>query len=52
MSFISDIANFKPPAKNFGRMAILAIAFAIIYFVEGYWQYEGNPVKSAPVPRG
>ena len=35
MSFISDIANFKPPAKNFGRMAILAIAFAIIYFVSG-----------------
>ena len=33
MSFISDISNFKPPAKNFGRMILLAIAFAIIYFV-------------------
>lgn len=33
MSFISDIANFKPPAKNFGRMAILAIAIATLYFI-------------------
>ncbi|MDQ1282142.1 MAG: micrococcal nuclease [Patescibacteria group bacterium] len=35
MSFISDIANFKPPAKNFGRMAILAIIIAILYFISG-----------------
>ena len=35
MSFISDIANFNPPAKNFGRMAILAIALAVLYFVSG-----------------
>lgn len=35
MSFISDIASFKQPSKNFGRMALLAILFAIIYFVSG-----------------
>ncbi len=35
MSFISDIANFKPPAKNFGIMAILAITIAILYFISG-----------------
>lgn len=33
MSFITDIANFKQPAKNFGRMIILAIALAILYFI-------------------
>lgn len=33
MSLISDIANFKPPAKNFGRMIILAIAIGILYFI-------------------
>lgn len=33
MSFISDIASFKQPAKNFGRMAILAILIAILYFI-------------------
>lgn len=33
MSFISDIANFKQPGKNFGRMIILATAFAILYFL-------------------
>jgi micrococcal nuclease len=33
MSFISDIANFKQPAKNFGNMAILAICIAVLYFI-------------------
>lgn len=33
MSFISDIANFKPPAKNFGRIIIFAIAIGILYFI-------------------
>lgn len=33
MSFISDILSFKQPAKNFGRMILLAIFLGILYFI-------------------